>query len=283
MGEPAYLHYDQQALDAQYNNRARVPEAAEHLVFYESESARVREALSCHLKVPYGESEPERLDVFLPAGAEPAPVQVFFHGGYWHLLDSFDFSFVASPIVAAGGLAVIVNYALLPGVTMEELLRQCRASIRWVREHIGEYGGDPERICISGHSAGGHITAMMLADPETAGSVRGGVAISGLYDLEAIRLCYLNDVLRLTADQARRHSPIHAPPARDRAVVVVYGGRESEEFERQSETYADAIMGSGHRCALTRLPEHDHFTIVRVLAEREGDTTGLLLSQMGLV
>ncbi len=289
MGQQVYRDYDQEALDLQYDNQRRVARFQEHRDFYARESTRAREQLTAELGVRFGPSADERLDVFMPdGGATDAPVQVFFHGGYWRALAAEDFSFVASQIVAAGGVSVIVNYALMPTVTMAELLRQCRAALDWTRANIGRFGGSPRRIQISGHSAGGHIVAMMLAADAPPGSgdvssmVKGAVAISGLFDLEPIRLCFLNETLGLSPDEARAASPIDHTPAHRTPLVVCYGGTESEEFARQSASYGEAVHAAGGSCEVRAIGQEDHMSIAASLAAADSELMQVILAQMGL-
>lgn len=289
MGAAVYRDYDQEALDLQYDNRRRVARFQAHLDFYARESARAREGLTAELGVAYGRSADERLDIFLPADrVKDASVQMFFHGGYWRALSAEDFSFVASQMVTAGAVSVVVNYALMPGVTMAELVRQCRAALAWTHANIARYGGDASRIFISGHSAGGHIVAMMLAADAPPGTgdasaiVKGAVAISGLFDLEPIRLCYLNETLGLTADEVRPASPLYNPPAHATPLVVCYGGAESEEFARQSATYGAAVEAAGGACEVRAIGNEDHMSIAASLAAADSELTGIILAQMGL-
>ncbi len=284
-----YRDYDRKALDLQYDNSRRVPRFAEHLEFYRRESARARAELAGHLDVAYGPSDMERLDIFVAdAPRAPAPVQVFIHGGYWRALDKSDFSFVARPLAAAGAVTVVINYALVPSVRMSELVRQCRASLRWVRDNIDRFGGDPERIHVSGHSAGGHLVAMMLTPEPDAGSasvveiVRGGVAISGVYDLEPIRLCYLDETLHLTEEEVQAFGPIRHAPRRGADLVIAYGGEESEEFARHATLYAEAARGAGAKVKLQRLAGFDHMSVAAALIDRDSAPTRLILEQMKL-
>jgi arylformamidase len=287
MDVPIFRGYDRQALDLQYNNQLRVPRFPEHVARWKAESERARAELSGNLDISFGPSAAERLDIFVPAGRSgPAPVQVFYHGGYWRAFEARDFSFVARPFVEAGAVAVIVNYALVPAVRIGELIRQCRAAQAWVEQNIARYGGDPQNIHISGHSAGGQLVAQVLApDPDGAyalASVRSGVALSGVFELEPIRLSYLQETLALTPEEARRYSALDNPPAVKAPLAIAYGAKESEEFARQSNDFAAVCTQRGIPCTVHALAGHDHLSIMSALLEDGGDTTALLLGQMGL-
>ena len=293
MGEPVYRGYDQEALDWQYDNRRRARVSADYVAFYQAASIAARNTLPCTLDISFGQSDAEVLDIFGPAKPGlPVPVHMFIHGGYWRALHKDDFSFVATPIVEAGGMAVVVNYALMPGVTMDELVRQCRAALAWLYQNAGDYGGDPDRITISGHSAGGHLVTMMLATDWGADYglpqdvVKGGVALSGLYDLEPIRLCYLNKELGMDEETARRNSPINClpdiPAGTAPPLVLTYGSLESEEFARQTAVYADAWRARGHDCTVDPIAGHHHMSVISTMADRDSPLTCMIAAQMGL-
>ncbi len=285
--KPVYLHYDQAALDTEYDNRKKVPNHQEWLSRYAAESARARTDFEARLDVPFGTHAGERLDIF-PARAGGAPVHVFIHGGYWQWLDKSDFSFVARGLQPEGAAVVVVNYALIPAVGMDELVRQCRASIAWVHRHAASFGGDPNRIYVSGHSAGGDLVAMaMSTDWRAFGGlptdvIKAGCAISGLYDLEPIRLCYLNAVLKLTPEDARRNSPVHCAPGRSGPLLLTLGGLEGVEYHRQSETLAATWHSRKLPCQVVPMGKHDHFSIVAELEDSSSTLSRLLLRQMGL-
>jgi len=281
-----YHHYNQEQLDLQYDNRRRIDNFEEFANYYHSASERTRAEQPDRLDISYGPSDAEVLDVFLPSGGGSGlPVQVFFHGGYWRAFASRDWDYVCGPVNEAGGISVVVNYALMPGVTMEELLRQCGASLTWTRDNIGDHGGDPSRIHISGHSAGGHIVAMMLSHRDRHGTpIAGAVAISGLYDLEPIRLCYLNETLQLQENDVSPNSPIHNLPSRlEGPLVIAYGALESDEYARQATTYHRLLNQQGLAPELRAVNGVEHMAIARDLGTRDTDMTDIILKQMGLV
>jgi len=288
MGEPIFLGYDREGLDREYNNRAKVADFADYLARYAAASAAARRALPCWLDVRYGPQAGETLDVFFPAGPRPAPIHVFIHGGYWMALDKADFGFVARGLQPAGAAVVVINYALIPSVDMDELVRQCRAAVAWVFRNAAAVRGDPQRIFVSGHSAGGHLTAMLLATdwPAFAGLpgdlVKGGVAISGLYDLEPIRLSYLNDTLKLTPDVVRRHSPVLLRPGSRAPLLLPVGALEGTEYHRQTDDLAAAWGRQDVACEVMDMAGIQHFSIVSQLEDAGSELSRATLRQMGL-
>jgi arylformamidase len=285
MATAIFRDYDRAALDAEYNNRTKVKSAMDWIARYGAESARARAELPMQFDVPYGLHHAERLDVFPAAKPGPAPVHVFVHGGYWHRLDKADFSFVVRGLRPAGALTVVINYGLLPSIDMDTLVAQCRSAVAWVHAHARDFGGDPDRLFVSGHSAGGHLTAMLLATDwaargRPADTIKGGVAISGLYDLEPIRLCYLNDVLALTPDVARRNSPVTLPRPRTGTLVLALGGDEGPEYHRQTDELGAAW---GVKTAdVLDMKGHNHFSIISEMENPFSPLARAIQAQMGL-
>jgi arylformamidase len=275
MATPLFLGYDRAALDREYDNRKKVVDAPAWLRRFAEASNETRAELECKLDIAYGPHPGERLDIFPAQRATPAPIHLFVHGGYWQWLDKKDFSYVARALVPVGITAVVINYALIPTVSIAELVRQCRAAVAWTARHAASFGGDAGRISVSGHSAGGHLVTMLMATDwvEFGGLpddlVKAGIGISGLYDLEPIRLCYLNDVLGLTAADAHAHSPIHLTPKHAAPLLLPLGELEGSEYHRQSETMAAVWRRRGGRADVLDLLSHDHFSIVWELAERD--------------
>lgn len=267
-------------LDREYDNRAKVPDSAQQIAWYGRRSAETREALGGALDVRYGPHQAETLDIFGAGPPAGRPVNVFFHGGYWRAMHKDDFSFVANAFVPAGMLAVVVNYALVPSVDMDELVAQCRRAMAWLYRNIADYGGDPGRLFVSGHSAGGHLVAMLMATDWPAFDagcpadlVAGGLGISGLYDLEPIRLCFLNESLGLDREATRRNSPLHLRRRVAGELVLVYGAEEGDEYAWQS----DVLGRAWEKTRVEVMAGHDHFSIMRQL-----DDPGSALSRIAL-
>ncbi len=276
-----YREYDRAGLDAQYFLRGRVPEHPEYFRRWAEDSAAVRRARPCRLDLPY---DGERLDLF-PAERKGAPCLLFIHGGYWQAFDKSDFSFVVPAFQDAGVAVAVVNYTLAPNAGMDEIVRQNRAASAWLQRNAREYGIDPERIHVAGHSAGGHLTAMVLA-ADWAGfglartPVRGACAISGLYDLEPIRLCYLNDVLGLDAATAERNSPLHHLPRQSPPLILSVGTGETPEFLRQQAVFAAAWRAAGLALEITDQPGDHHFAVVERLGQPQSPLHRAVMRQI---
>lgn len=260
--------------DAQYNNRARVADSAVLLDRWARASALVREQSVCHLDLPYGEGPMERLDVF-PADGTGAPVLLFIHGGYWRALDKSDHSFVASAFADEGALVVLPNYSLCPSVGLERIPLQLTQALAWVWRNAARFGGDPNRIILAGHSAGGQLAAMLsCCDWKSVASdlprhlVKGVISISGLHDLAPLRRSpYLQADLKLDADSARRLSPIHYP-APDTPLYAVVGADESEEYRRQNRLIRQA-WGPRAVPVCEEVAGCNHFDILHNLVDQQ--------------
>jgi arylformamidase len=259
-------------LEVQYNNRARVPEHPAILKRWALASARVRAASACVVDLPYGPGPGETLDLFTTTRPR-APVLVFVHGGWWRSLDKRDHSFIAAPFTQAGALVVVPNYALCPVVTIETIAWQTARAIAWVHRHAARHGGDPARIVVAGHSAGGHLAAMLLACrwrdvasdlPDDV--VGAALSISGLFDLEPLRRTpSLQYDLRLTRASVRRLSPAGFAPPRGPLFAAV-GAAESEEFLRQNLLIRQR-WGTRTVPVCEAITGCDHFTVLDALAD----------------
>jgi arylformamidase len=279
---------DPAELDRAYNNRALVPAFAEHFAHWQRESLHARQHVRSFLDVAYGRGPNESLDLFVPdEPVQGAPVLVFVHGGYWRSLDKADHSFVAPPFVAQGACVVVINYALCPAVTVPDIALQTARALAWVARHIATFGGDPARISVVGHSAGGHLAAMMLAcDWSSLGAdlpphlVRQAVSISGLFDLAPIQQTpFLQSSLQLTDAHLRQASPAYwaAPRVVDGRgqLVAVVGGDESSEFLRQN-ALIQHVWGHKVVPVCESLPGLNHFSALEVMTQTGHRLHGLV-------
>jgi arylformamidase len=265
--------FDPDWLDRMYNNRALVPEHAAHFARWSEQSAAARASQPCTLDIAYGRSAGETLDVFAASEAN-SPVVVFIHGGYWRSLDKSDHSFIAPAFTAEGACVVVPNYDLCPAVTIPQIALQTAQALAWTWRNVARFGGDPARITVIGHSAGGHLAAMMLAclwprhaDDLPADLVKNALAISGLYELESImHTPFLKDALRLTPEQVRQASPAWFPPPARGTLYTVAGADESPEFFRHNELIRKA-WGPGIVPVCESLPALNHFSVVEALVQ----------------
>ncbi|HWK43980.1 MAG TPA: alpha/beta hydrolase [Stellaceae bacterium] len=267
------LYWDQRELDRQYNARGTVPDVLPFMASYRRLTEAAQKRVACHLNIPFGGTEPERLDVYPAATSGPAPVFLFIHGGYWRALDAGDSGFMAEAMTQAGICVVAINYTLAPVASLDEIVRQCRAALAWTHANIVPYGGDPARIHIGGSSAGAHLAAMLAAPGWTAAAglpkdvVKGMTLLSGLYDLTLIPRTHINEWMHLDAAAAERNSPLWRLPRPGTRIVGSYAPRETDEFKRQSEVYFAACHAAGCHVEVVPVPGTNHFDIPCALAD----------------
>lgn len=257
----------QEEIDQEYNPRFIVENTDELIKSYFTESQRVLREYSNRSAVAYGPTLSETLDIF-PAEKLCSPIHIFFHGGYWHSLTSRDFAFVAEGLVRNGITAVLVNYALCPSVSIDEIVRQSRAAAAWTYRNAEDFGGNPEQITVSGHSAGGHLTGMLLStDWEKnyglpPNLIKGFLPVSGLFDLKPFPFSWLQPKLLLTSEQVLRNSPVFLKPVYSPHVMVAVGADESHEFQRQSKNYTIFLQKHGVPAEYLSMPGKNHFNII---------------------
>ena len=271
-----YRGMDRIQLNAAYNNTAHVPERSTIIADWTTRSAAVRKDHADHLDIPYGNTPRERLDLLLAANPR-APTLVFLHGGYWQMHNKETFAFLAEGLLPLGINLVVVEYTLAPAARLDRIVAEVRRAVQWLPNHLADYGANPADLYIAGHSAGGQLTAMMMP----LSIVRGGLAISGIYDLEPIRLNYLNEKLRLDAEEAARNSPLlHFPPTAGE-LVIAYGAAELPELRRQSIDYGRAWNARALPGYLLPVKGANHFTVLEALARPDGELAKALLKILG--
>ena len=274
-------------INFQYLPRLTVTNVEEYLQKSAARSTRLRKNLSCQIDVPYGDTPGQMLDIF-PAARKGAPVHVFIHGGYWRSLDKGIYSHIAGPMVAAGATVVLPNYDLCPQVRITDIVQQMRRAIVWVYKNIAKHNGDPKSIYVSGHSAGGHLTGMMIStDWSKEGQlpkdlIKGSAPLSGLFDIEPHRHSQLQPDIRLTAEEAKAMSPMYLLPLAKGPSIVAVGGAESDLFHWQSLEYAARLRLCGIKAEYVSTPGDNHFGITDRLGNARHPLTKALIAQMGL-
>jgi arylformamidase len=282
------IRYDGEQLDRMYNNRELVPSHAEYFRRWADESADAVRSQPRELDLRYGGGPNEHLDVF-PAAVPDAPVLVFIHGGYWRAFDKREHSFVAPAFTRAGVCVVVPNYALCPAVTVPQITMQMVRALSWTWRNIARHGGDRRRIAAAGHSAGGHLAAMLLAcvwpvygSDLPADLVKSALSISGLFDLEPImHTPFLQSSLQLTPEQVRQASPARLPAPAQGTLYTVAGAEESEEFLRQNRLIREA-WGDARVPVCEALPGLNHFSALDALVQPGHRLNQLALQLLGV-
>ncbi|GJD59865.1 alpha/beta hydrolase [Methylobacterium dankookense] len=270
-----YRGIDRATLDRGYNARSSVASFDAEYAKYVEASARARAEFPDYKTLVYDETSRQALDLF--SAGENTPVFVWLHGGYWRALSKDDNSFVALGLVSRGISVAVVDYSLVPHVSLDEIVRQTRAAVAWLHRHGREHGLDTNRIHVGGSSAGAHLCGMLLAEgwhrpfgvPEDV--VGSALLLSGIYDLEPLLLTHVNEWMKLDLHGARRNSPIAMIPPRSSAdLLATVGGIESSEFKRQTEEYLAAWQARGHEGRAVAMQGYQHFDIALSLSEPDG-------------
>jgi arylformamidase len=230
-------------------------------------SAATRERLAMAVDIAYGAGPSETVDLFFPAVRRPGmPVHMFIHGGYWRMFSKRDYSCIADTITAAGAIAVIVDYALMPAVRMATLVDQVRRMRDWVVAHIAEHGGEPNRLTVSGHSAGAHLASFLFTRDPTPSHIRAALLLGGLYELEPLRSSFLQAEIGLTDPEVAAFTPMtqNHDPATE--VTVLIGADETPPFHDLADRFAERLRSQGLAVSRADLAGRNHMDSIRDLA-----------------
>jgi len=237
--------------------RAIVPEFEEISADYAVASAETRSRHRHVLDIAYGAGPRQKLDVFVPEGLSgPAPVHIFIHGGYWRMFAKEDYSFIADTVSSAGGIAAILDYSLMPDVRMATIIDEVRRATHWIAAKAADFGGDANRITISGHSAGAHLCCFLL-NPQSA-PVQAALLISGVYDLKPLQSSFLQPEIGLTDTEVTHYSPLHATQVSTTRATILVGEAETAPFHDQANAFAHHL----HSEPTTTVPAANHMSIV---------------------
>lgn len=269
-----YRGFDKAALDAAYNNTMAVGPGRRdrYIADWAKRTAALVDRTAARTDLRYGAAPRQRID-FFPCGKAGAPTLLFIHGGYWQFSDKENYGFLAAGPLAHTINVALVEYTLAPANRMDGIVQEIRCAIAWLVAHLGELGAATDGIYLAGHSAGGHLTAMTITEP----GIKGALPISGLFDLEPIRLGALNDKLGMDTAEAERNSPLLHIPAQAPPMTIAVGGNELPELRRQSADYHAAWIGRGLTGRHLLIAGCDHFSILEEFAAPEGRLTTALV------
>jgi arylformamidase len=260
----SYRGTDREALDRAYNNVAAVPNLADTMTDFTRRGAAIYERVGIKRDLVYGEAASQRID-WIPGSRVGAPTLAYIHGGYWQSLSKEKFAHVAAGPLAHGFNVALIEYTLAPEARIGVIVSEIGQAIDYLVAHFEEWGADPARLCLAGHSAGGHLAACHRSHP----AVSLVLCMSGLYDLEPIRLCYVNEKLGLTPAEVAAYSPEKQIGAGAQTLLTV-GSAELPELMRQTADYASSLRVSGELVEEISAPGCNHFTITELLASSHG-------------
>ena len=271
-------------VETQFNPRRAVPNVDEHAARTQLLSQQARQRHEGIYNLRYGPGSLATWDVFKAAQAH-APVHVFLHGGYWRGRDKSDFSYLADALLPHGITTVVMNYDLCPHVELPAIVDQVAQGLAWVHDHAADWGADPKRYSASGHSAGAHLIAAVLARHDQATSVPIGlpssaVLISGVYELEPVLSISVNAEIRLRPDQVAAMSPMRHRPCKPVRLAVAVGGAETQGFVEQSKRFAATCAAQGADARFIEYEACDHYTVMRHFESPQGELARLVVRDL---
>ena len=286
---PIYSTFDQAALDREYSPSSRIDDIGVYLDKYAELSSAAKNAAlatgACLPDLRYGGGGDETLDLFLPNVSHAGPLQVYIHGGYWQQLSKDESSFAAPTFQRHGCYFAAVNYTLAPKQTLSGIVEENRRALAFLYQHADQWGFDRNRIYLSGSSAGAHLAMMMLLTDWSlfglpSDLVKGVCAVSGIYDLEPVRLSYVNEKVRMGEEEAVANSPVLHGLRNRCPVILAYGGNETGEFKRQTDDYRAVLRGEGIPITFREIANRNHFDVIMDLADSESWLSRQVLHQM---
>jgi len=286
-GPLIWLDMDQEELDRAYTQSVYAPNIRQVISRWSTNSALVRSRIGDPLRFSYGDKPIETLDVF-PSKRRDAPVHIFIHAGAWQQGKAENYAFPAEMFVNAGVHYVVPDFSWVQDVgdSLFPIADQVRRAVAWVYRNASEFGGDSDRIYLSGHSSGGHLAGVILTtDWEKefdlpADIIKGGLCCSGMFDLKPVRLSARGDYIKFTDEMVHALSPIRHLDKLHAPLIVAYGSHETPEFIRQSRDFAKAVADAGKSVQLIVAENYNHFEIIETLANPYGILGHAALKQM---
>lgn len=266
-----------------FKTRDHVSNFDDYVAEYQARSEASRKTLKMLPNVSYGSGANEKLDLFFPSSpAQGCPVHLFIHGGYWRMFSKDDFSFIADTVTACGAIAAIMDYDLMPAVRMEKIVGQVQQAFSWLHKNAVHYGGDPQRLSISGHSAGAHLaTFTFTAEQDVIPSA--ALLLSGVYDLAPLQNSFLKSLIALTDEEVRHFSPLRLQHSSTPNVSIIYGESETEPFKEQATSFSQHLTKAGVKNSIEVLKSCNHMSAIRDLGIAQSRGGALLQSTIQFV
>ena len=277
-----WRNFTSNEIEKNFNPRIAVPDFDNYIEEAQNKAGLARTNLAGKLDVEYGKHPMQKLDVFASQNIEKAPVHIFIHGGYWRALDKSDHSHLATPFVENGCIYFILNYGLCPNVKLSQINDQIHSSLKWIYENCSNYGGNPENINISGHSAGAHLCAMLINTnwknrnlPHDI--IKSAYLISGIYEPEVVLKLSLNEEIGLNKQEAENNTPIPTSKVNSKIFLSV-GDIEPSGWIEQTKIYAHKLKEKGNTVNFQILKNENHFSILNVLSDSDNKFTKKMIT-----
>ena len=261
---PDWHQMDQQTLDDSYNNTKAVPESPAMFNAWIERSKAFRAAHSQYLDISYGTLEREKIDYY--SAGPNTPVVIFIHGGFWQARSKNDFAFLAENYLKEGISVAMVGYPLAPQANMDQIVASSEKAVKFISQHLSEWGGNPKNVVLSGWSSGGHLSVTSINGMK----VKAVVPISGIFELEPLTGSFLNKNLQMDVAIAKRNSPMLNLPTGKTPIYLFVGGIELSEMRRQSYDFADKLKASKYPVVFVDIPGKDHYTMLEQFEFPEG-------------
>lgn len=261
-----------------FKTRDHVSNFDDYVAEYQARSEATRQTLKMSQNVSYGSGANERLDLFFPSSpAENCPLHLFIHGGYWRMFSKDDFSYIADTVTACGAIAAIMDYDLMPSVRMEKIVQQVRQALHWLYVNAVSFGGDPQKLSISGHSAGAHLATFIFAAQQDV-VPRSVLLLSGVYDLKPLQNSFLKPLIGITDEEVFHFSPLLQQHSAVPYVRVAYGENETEPFRKQAVQFSEDLKKAGTTSSIVSLQSCNHMSAVRDLGVMDTQAGQLMRS-----
>ena len=253
-----------------FKTRDHVSNFDDYVAEYAALSTKTRSTLKSRIAVPYGSQPNEVMDLFFPPQmAKACPIHLFIHGGYWRMFSKDDFSFIADNVTACGAIAAVMDYDLMPNVRMDVVVAQVRNAFSWLHTNAETFGGDANRLTVSGHSAGAHLATFTFPSSSTGPLPKSALLLSGIYDLKPLQDSFLKPLIGITDEEVGQFSPIHLKHSPQPKISIAYGDAETKPFADQAKEFSLHLKSQGAESTVVSLAATNHMSAVKDMGSPE--------------